>query len=65
VGPNLTHFGTRASFAGDTFENNAQNLAAWLRDAPGMKPEADMPSFLGKLSKQDIDALVRYLESLK
>jgi cytochrome c oxidase subunit 2 len=65
VGPNLTHFGSRDSFAGDTFVNNAQNLAAWLRNAPGMKPEADMPSFLGKLSQQDIDALVRYLESLR
>jgi cytochrome c oxidase subunit II len=65
AGPNLTHFGSRARFAGDTFDNNRQNLAAWLLDAPGLKPEADMPSFVGKLSQQDIDALVAYLESLK
>jgi len=65
VGPNLTHFGSRIRFAGDTFDNNPQNLAAWLHDAPSLKPGADMPSFVGKLSKQDIDALVAYLEGLK
>jgi len=65
VGPNLTHFGSRVRFAGDTFDNNPENLASWLRDAPSLKPGSDMPSFVGKLSKQDLDALVAYLESLK
>jgi cytochrome c oxidase subunit II len=65
VGPNLTHFGSRVRFAGDTFDNNPENLASWLHDAPSMKPGSDMPSFVGKLSKQDLDALVAYLESLK
>ena len=65
VGPNLTHFGSRARFAGDTFDNTPALLAQWLHDAPSLKPGSDMPSFVGKLSKQDIDALVAYLESLK
>jgi cytochrome c oxidase subunit II len=66
VGPNLTHFASREKFAGDTFpREDRELLAQWLLDAPSLKPGADMPSFVGKLSKQDIDALVAYLESLK
>jgi cytochrome c oxidase subunit II len=65
TGPDLTHFGSRDRFAGDTFDNTPELLAQWLHDAPSLKPGSDMPSFVGKLSKQDIDALVAYLESLK
>jgi cytochrome c oxidase subunit 2 len=65
VGPDLTHFGSRDRFAGDTYDNTPELLAQWLHDAPSLKPGSDMPSFVGKLSKQDIDALVAYLESLK
>jgi cytochrome c oxidase subunit 2 len=66
VGPNLTHFASREKFAGDTFpREDRELLSQWLLDAPSLKPGADMPSFVGKLSKQDIDALVAYLESLE
>jgi cytochrome c oxidase subunit 2 len=65
VGPDLTHFGSRARLGGDTFENTPGLLAQWILDAPSMKPGADMPSFVGKLSEQDIDALVAFLESLE
>ncbi|HEV8420664.1 MAG TPA: cytochrome c oxidase subunit II [Actinomycetota bacterium] len=66
VGPNLTHFASRERFAGDTFpREDRELLAQWLLDAPSLKPGADMPSFVGKLSKQDIDALIAYLESLE
>jgi cytochrome c oxidase subunit II len=65
VGPDLTHFGSRARFAGDTLDNEPGLLAQWIHDAPSLKPGADMPPFVGKLSKQDIDALVAYLGSLK
>jgi cytochrome c oxidase subunit II len=64
IGPNLTHFAARDAFAGDTFARNDENLAKWLRDAPGQKPGADMPSFEGKLSDADVSALVAYLDSL-
>jgi cytochrome c oxidase subunit 2 len=64
IGPNLTHFAERDAFAGDTFDRTDANLAAWLRDAPGVKPGADMPSFQGQLSGSDLDSLVAYLQSL-
>jgi cytochrome c oxidase subunit 2 len=64
IGPNLTHFAERDAFAGDTFDRTDANLAKWLQDAPGQKPGADMPSFEGKLSGPDLDALIAYLQSL-
>ena len=63
IGPNLTHFGSRTTFAGSIFPNTPQELAAWLRDPPARKAGADMPN-LG-LSEQEIQALVTYLEGLK
>jgi cytochrome c oxidase subunit II len=63
IGPNLTHFGSRTTFAGSIFPNTPQELAAWLRNPPARKPGADMPN-LG-LSDQEVQALVTYLEGLK
>jgi cytochrome c oxidase subunit 2 len=63
VGPNLSHFGGRTSFAGSTFPNNPAALARWLDDPPAVKPGVDMP-YLG-LSSDQVRALVAYLESLK
>jgi cytochrome c oxidase subunit 2 len=64
VGPDLTHFASRDRFGGDTFDNTAGLLAEWILNAPSMKPGADMPSFVGKLSDQDVNALVAYLRTL-
>ena len=61
VGPNLTHFADRQTFASGVFDNNAKNLAAWLNDPPGVKPGAQMPA-LG-LTQEEIDALVAYLQT--
>jgi cytochrome c oxidase subunit 2 len=63
IGPDLTHFGSRKTFAGAIFDNTPEELAAWLRNPPGRKPGADMPN-LG-LSDQEVQALVTYLEGLK
>ncbi len=63
IGPNLTHFGSRTTFAGAIFPNTPGELAAWLRDPPARKAGADMPN-LG-LSEQEVQALVTYLEGLK
>jgi cytochrome c oxidase subunit II len=63
IGPNLTHFGSRTTFAGSIFPNTPEELAAWLLDPPARKPGADMPN-LG-LSDQEVQALVTYLEGLK
>lgn len=63
VGPNLTHFASRSTFAGATFDNNEANLRAWLAGPPDVKPGAKMPD-LG-LTQDQITALVAYLQSLK
>ena len=63
VGPNLTHFAARGTFAGSIFDRSDENLAEWLRDPPGVKPGSKMPN-LG-LSEDDITALVAYLQSLE
>jgi cytochrome c oxidase subunit 2 len=62
IGPNLTHFASRTSFAGATLERTPENLRRWLADPPGQKPGALMPN-LG-LTPAQIRALVAYLQSL-
>jgi cytochrome c oxidase subunit 2 len=63
VGPNLSHFANRSTFAGGMFDLNPENLRAWLRDPPKEKPGAKMPA-LG-LSADDITKLIAYLETLE
>lgn len=63
IGPDLTHFGSRTTFAGSTFATTDVNLSNWLKNPPGVKPGADMPN-LG-LTPDEIQALVAYLRSLR
>lgn len=64
IGPNLTHFASRAIFGGGLFENDdPEQIAAWLRDPQAVKQGAQMPD-LG-LSEDEIEALVAYLRSLQ
>lgn len=63
IGPNLTHVGSRSYIAAGVLKNTPENLRAWLNDPPSIKPGSIMPK-LG-LSKDEIDALVPYLLSLK
>lgn len=63
IGPNLTHFASRTTFAGSMFDLNVDNLAAWLRNPPGRKPGSRMPNL--HLAEEDIDALVAYLLTLR
>jgi len=63
IAPNLTHFGSRTSLAGATFDNTTENLAKWINDPQALKPGAKMPA-LGVRGDQLSD-LVAYLESLK
>lgn len=63
IGPDLTHVASRSTLAGGILKNDAENLAAWLRDPPGEKPGSIMPNL--NLSEDDIRALVAYLETLK
>lgn len=63
MGPNLTKFGLRESFAGAILPNTPENVAAWLANPQKVKPANQMPN-LG-LSQEQIDQLVAYLENLK
>jgi len=63
VGPDLTHFGSRKSIAGNTLPNTPENLKRWLRNPQEVKPGNDMPNL--NLSDSDVEALAAYLESLK
>ena len=63
VGPDLTHFSDRSSFAGSLFEMSPGNLTTWLRDPPGVKPGSKMPNL--NLSAEETAKLVAYLETLR
>jgi len=62
VGPNLTYFNSRATFAGAIFPNDNESLRAWLRDPPAEKPGSLMPK-LG-LGEDEISSLIAYLRTL-
>jgi cytochrome c oxidase subunit II len=71
--PNLTHLASRTTFAGSTFPLTAENLFRWIDNPTAMKPltgsikenrnEATMPDY--NLTKEQIDAIVAYLMSLR
>jgi cytochrome c oxidase subunit II len=63
LGPDLTHFGSRALFGAGLWPTNAENVAAWVKDPPALKPGAKMPSL--HLSDADARAVAAYLVGLK
>lgn len=63
VGPDLTHFAQRDTFAGAIFDNDERNLRAWLRDPPEEKPGSTMPDL--DLTEDEISDLIAYLDTLK
>jgi cytochrome c oxidase subunit II len=62
-GPNLDGFANRERFAAETFANNDEELAAWLRGPADVKPGAKMPDL--DLTQEQIDALIAYLRTLE
>jgi cytochrome c oxidase subunit 2 len=54
---------SRATLASGAAGNTPENLRVWLRDPEAIKPGSLMPAM--KLSDPDLDALVRYLETLR
>ncbi|HET7106447.1 MAG TPA: cytochrome c oxidase subunit II [Candidatus Acidoferrum sp.] len=62
-GPDLTHMMSRKTIAAGAAENTPENLGMWIQDPDMIKPGSLMPAM--KLSDADLDALVRYLETLK
>jgi len=63
VGPNLNGFADRA-YIGGFIENNADNLAQWIKDPLSMKPGVTMPGFQNSLTEEEINEIVKYLQSL-
>lgn len=63
VGPNLTHFGSRTTFASGLFPNERQHLAGWLQNPDSVKPGALMPDL--NLSEERLSDLLRLLEGLR
>lgn len=62
-GPDLTHLQSRETIAAGTLPNTRDDLEKWIRDPQGPKPGALMPT-LG-LSREELDALLAYLEALE
>jgi cytochrome c oxidase subunit 2 len=63
LGPDLTHLASRASLAAETVANTPENLARWIAQPGLLKPATTMPPT--RLPPEDMQALVRYLGSLR
>ena len=62
-GPDLTHLMSRQTIAAGAAENTPENLRLWIQNPDAIKTGSLMPAM--KLSDADLDALVRYLETLR
>jgi cytochrome c oxidase subunit 2 len=54
---------SRRTLASGATENTKENLRLWIQNPDAIKPGSLMPAM--KLSDADLDALVRYLETLQ
>ena len=63
LGPDLSHFGSRKLFGAGLWETNVDNVAAWVKDPPKLKPGSKMPNL--HLSDGDAKAVAAYLVGLK
>ncbi len=61
-GPDLTHLMSRRTIAAGAAENTPENLRLWIQNPEAIKTGSLMPAM--KLSDAELDALVRYLETL-
>jgi cytochrome c oxidase subunit II len=62
-GPDLTHLMSRSTIASGAAENTTENLRLWIQNPDAIKPGSLMPAM--KLSDEDLDALTRYLATLR
>ena len=63
IAPNLTHVASRHVLGGASFNNNKEDLTAWLANPAAINPGTFMPNL--ELTEEEIDALIEYLGSLK
>lgn len=62
-GPDLTHLMSRQTLGAGVLTNTGQNLRTWVDDPQEPKPGCLMPSL--KLTNQELDQVVSYLQTLK
>ena len=62
-GPDLAHLMSRRTIAAGAAENTPENLRLWIQNPDAIKTGSLMPAM--KLSDAELDALVRYLETLQ
>jgi cytochrome c oxidase subunit 2 len=62
-GPDLTHLMSRSTIAAGAADNTAENLRLWIQKPDAIKPGSLMPAM--QLGDSDLDALVRYLQTLR
>ena len=63
VGPDLTHFASRATIGAVRITNSPGNLAEWIRYPQKLKPGSKMPNL--DLPQSDWTQLQQYVESLR
>jgi cytochrome c oxidase subunit II len=63
LGPDLTTFGSRHTLAAGLLPSSVDNVVAWLKNPPAVKPDAKMPA-LG-LTDEQARAVATYLIGLK
>ncbi|MAI31181.1 MAG: cytochrome c oxidase subunit II [Rhodopirellula sp.] len=63
IAPDLTHLASRGELAAGVLKNTPENLKLWLKNPAAFKPGCKMPDF--KLTDQQLNELVAYLETLK
>lgn len=62
LGPNLNNFAERTKIAG-VLDHTSENLKKWIQDPNSEKPGSKMPQI--PLSEQNVNEIVKYLETLK
>jgi len=62
-GPDLTHLMSRRTIAAGAAQNTPERLRLWIQNPEAIKPGSLMPAM--QLNDADLDALVRYLETLR
>jgi cytochrome c oxidase subunit 2 len=63
VGPDLTHFASRATLGAGVADNTPVDLRLWLNDPQSLKPGCYMPRM--RLTPAEVTDLTAYLEALK
>jgi len=63
VGPDLTHFASRATLGAGVADNTPEELDRWLNDPQSLKPGCYMPRM--RLTPTEVVDLMAYLEGLR